>query len=54
MSAASAISQNYTDLVTLAARQTFGGIDITVTNGTDGNWNISDTMIFMKDIGVSG
>jgi len=52
-SAASAISQNYTDLVTLAARQTFGGIDITVANGTDGNWNISDTMIFMKDIGVS-
>jgi len=37
--------------VTLAARQTFGAIDITVANGTDGNWNTSDVMIFMKNIG---
>jgi len=49
--AASAISSNYSDLVTLAARQTFGGIDITISNGTDGQWNSSDVMIFMKNLG---
>ncbi|GBE81170.1 Glutaminase A [Sparassis crispa] len=51
---ASAISADYGDLVSLAARQTFGGIDITVSNGTDGQWNTTDVKIFMKDIGTSG
>ncbi|OCH91418.1 hypothetical protein OBBRIDRAFT_886945 [Obba rivulosa] len=48
---ASNISTEYADLVSLAARQAFGGIDITISNGTDGHWNTSDIMIFMKDIG---
>ncbi|KAH9935633.1 uncharacterized protein B0H18DRAFT_1082345 [Fomitopsis serialis] len=39
------ISSEYSDLVSLAARQTFGAIDIT--------WNTSDVMIFMKDMGTS-
>ncbi|EMD37369.1 hypothetical protein CERSUDRAFT_114042 [Gelatoporia subvermispora B] len=45
------ISPQYADLVSLAARQVFGAIDITVSNGSDGRWNMSDTMMFMKDIG---
>ncbi|KZT10664.1 uncharacterized protein LAESUDRAFT_643335, partial [Laetiporus sulphureus 93-53] len=49
---ASSISSQYSDLISLAARQAFGGIDITVSNETDGNWNTSDAMIFMKNMGT--
>ncbi|KAF8874080.1 hypothetical protein BD779DRAFT_1678882 [Infundibulicybe gibba] len=44
------ISQDYADLVSLSVRQTMAGIDITISNGTDGQWNTSDVMIFMKSI----
>lgn len=44
-------SANYSDLVSLAARQVFGSIDITVAEDDNGHWNTSDTMIFMKNIG---
>ncbi|KAF8883869.1 hypothetical protein BD779DRAFT_1443581 [Infundibulicybe gibba] len=44
------ISQDYADLVSLSVRQTMGGLDITISNGTDGQWNNSDIMIFMKSI----
>ncbi|KAI0930164.1 hypothetical protein AcV5_006948 [Taiwanofungus camphoratus] len=50
---ASSISGDYGDLVSLAARQVFGGIDITVSVGADGDWNTSDLKIFMKDVGTS-
>ncbi|EMD37367.1 hypothetical protein CERSUDRAFT_114040 [Gelatoporia subvermispora B] len=45
------ISPQYADLVSLAARQVFGATEITVSNGSDRQWNISDTLMFMKDIG---
>ncbi|EMD37366.1 hypothetical protein CERSUDRAFT_114039 [Gelatoporia subvermispora B] len=48
---ATKISPQYADLVSLAARQVFGAIDITVSAGSDGQWNSSDVQIFMKDIG---
>ena len=44
-------SENYSDLVSLAARQAFGAIDITVAEDDNGQWNTSDTMIFMKNMG---
>ncbi|EPT04923.1 hypothetical protein FOMPIDRAFT_1057715 [Fomitopsis schrenkii] len=44
-------SANYSDLVSLAARQVFGAIDITVAEDENGHWNTSDAMIFMKSIG---
>ncbi|KAF8883844.1 hypothetical protein BD779DRAFT_813306 [Infundibulicybe gibba] len=47
------ISQGYADLVSLSARQTMGGIDITTSKGSDNQWNASDTMIFMKSVGDS-
>ena len=50
---ATAISAQYGDLVSLAARQAFGSTEISISNGTDGNWNMSDVKIFMKDVGNS-
>ena len=46
------ISSNYVDLVSLAARQVMGSMDITVlqSNG-GGSLNESDVKIFIKDIG---
>ncbi|OCH90332.1 DUF1793-domain-containing protein [Obba rivulosa] len=52
--AAANISSQYVDLVSLAARQAFAGLDITISNGTDGQWNTSDVKIFMKDVGNTG
>ena len=51
--AASNISSQYVDLVSLAASQTFGSIEISVSKGSDGDWNTSDVKIFMKDMGNS-
>lgn len=51
MNDASLISPQYTSLVSLAARQTIGGTEITISMGADGSWNTSDVMIFMKVIG---
>ncbi|TFY62886.1 hypothetical protein EVJ58_g3577 [Rhodofomes roseus] len=50
---ATSISSEYSDLVSLAARQTFGAIDITVSQGTKSQWNTSDVMIFMKNMGTN-
>ncbi|KAK0500707.1 hypothetical protein EDD18DRAFT_1434560 [Armillaria luteobubalina] len=44
------ISDNYADLVTLAARQALA-VDITVSKDSTGQWNTSDIMTFMKDVG---
>ncbi|TCD67396.1 hypothetical protein EIP91_012431 [Steccherinum ochraceum] len=49
-----AISPVYTGLVSLAARQVIGSTDLTIANGTDGKWNMSDVKMFMKDVGSSG
>ncbi|KAL1946009.1 hypothetical protein VTO73DRAFT_2011 [Trametes versicolor] len=48
---ASNVSTEYSDLVSLATRQPFGSIDITVSSDADGNPNATDVRIFMKDIG---
>ena len=53
MDAAAAVSSAYTDIVSLATRQTLGALDITVSNGSDGKTNASDVKIFMKDVGTS-
>ena len=55
MGGARKISSNYADLVSLAARQVMGSMDITVLrNDADGSLNGSDVKIFIKDIGGSG
>ena len=53
MNDAAKISSHYVDLVSFAARQTMGSLDITVGNGANGNLNSSDVKIFVKDIGNS-
>lgn len=50
---ATLISSQYADLLSLAARQTFASIEISVSNGSDGKWNMSDVKIFMDDVGSS-
>ncbi|PBK93234.1 DUF1793-domain-containing protein [Armillaria gallica] len=53
ISEARQISDNYADLVALAARQALA-VDITVSKDSDDQWNTSDVMTFMKGIGDSG
>ncbi|KAJ4485238.1 hypothetical protein J3R30DRAFT_3282917 [Lentinula aciculospora] len=53
VSAATAISPNYVDLVSLASRQVMAGMEITVGSGADGELNASDIQFFMKDMGNS-
>lgn len=50
----SAISSDYADLLALTARQVLGSIDITLAIGSDGNWNFSDALVFMKNLGAFG
>ena len=52
MSDARQISDTYADLVTLAARQALA-VDITVSKDSQGQWNTSDVMTFMRDVGNS-
>ncbi|PBL00369.1 hypothetical protein ARMGADRAFT_1072730 [Armillaria gallica] len=52
MSDARQISENYADLVALAARQALA-VDITVSKDSQGQWNTSDIMTFMRDVGNS-
>ncbi|KAJ7032158.1 hypothetical protein C8F04DRAFT_664746 [Mycena alexandri] len=49
--AAAAVSPEYADLVSLAARQAMAGIEITLPPPADGSWNMSDVKAFMKDVG---
>ena len=53
LSAASAVSPQYANLVSLAARQTIGSTELTISKGSDGSWNTSDVKAFMKDVGTS-
>ncbi|KLO07475.1 hypothetical protein SCHPADRAFT_881683 [Schizopora paradoxa] len=41
----------YTDLLSLATRQIFGALEITIPKASNGTWNRSDIMIFSKDLG---
>ncbi|KIM22747.1 hypothetical protein M408DRAFT_281196 [Serendipita vermifera MAFF 305830] len=45
--AAAQISPNYVDLVTMAARQTFSSVELTVPTGSDGKLNASDPLLFI-------
>ncbi|KAK0486184.1 hypothetical protein IW261DRAFT_1663945 [Armillaria novae-zelandiae] len=49
MSNTSQFSDNYADLVALAARQAFA-IDITASQDNEGQWNGSDVMAFVRDM----
>ncbi|TFY68763.1 hypothetical protein EVG20_g3433 [Dentipellis fragilis] len=48
---AGAMSSDYADIVSLAARQVYGATELTIAKGSDGSWNTSDVMMFMKNIG---
>ena len=41
------------NIISLSAPFAMGGTEITISNGTDGNWNTSDVKMFMKDLGSS-
>ncbi|KIY67059.1 hypothetical protein CYLTODRAFT_376814 [Cylindrobasidium torrendii FP15055 ss-10] len=47
------VSDEYAQLVSIGALQALGTMEWTVSQSSDGSWNISDSMAFMKDIGVS-
>ncbi|KAF7368334.1 hypothetical protein MVEN_00154800 [Mycena venus] len=51
---ASAVSQNYADLISLGTRQAMAGLEITLSTSSDGTFNFSDVKAFMKDVGNSG
>ena len=56
MTAASSVSAHYSDLVSLAARQAMGGIELTIaqSSSSSSGWNTSDVKMIMKDVGTSG
>lgn len=54
LNAGTAISSKYADLLALSARQVLGTIDITIARGGDGNWNFTDVLVFMKNMGAAG
>lgn len=47
---ASRISSDYASVVALSVRQGFGAIEFTVSKTSDGQFNASDIMVFMKGI----
>ncbi|GBE79652.1 DUF1793-domain-containing protein [Sparassis latifolia] len=51
---ASQISSNYSAVVALSVRQTYGGIEITVSKNSAGQHNTSDVMVFLKEISSDG
>lgn len=51
--AASQISGTYSDLAIMAARQTFANMELTVSTGSDGKLNTTDTLAFLGLKGVN-
>ena len=51
LSAASNISPEYASIISLVTRQVMGGGEITMTKNTDGSWDETDIMMFVKDMG---
>lgn len=45
---ASAISSNYAGVVQLSIRQAFGAMELTISQSSDGSWNTSDVLMFLK------
>ncbi|KAI1795667.1 hypothetical protein LXA43DRAFT_731775 [Ganoderma leucocontextum] len=52
MSAAAKVSSQYSDIVSLATRQTMSALDITVGTDSSGNLVSDDVKIFMKNLGT--
>ncbi|THH06365.1 hypothetical protein EW145_g4138 [Phellinidium pouzarii] len=48
------ISSEYAAIVQLSVRQAFGATEITVSKNSDGTFNSSDILIFMKEISSDG
>ncbi|KAF7375163.1 DUF1793-domain-containing protein [Mycena sanguinolenta] len=48
--ATSKVSGTYADIAALAVRQAFGATELTISKASDGSWNTSDIMMFMKGI----
>ncbi|KAF5360962.1 hypothetical protein D9756_005161 [Leucocoprinus leucothites] len=53
MTAASEISSEYADILSLVTRQIFASLDITLEKTEGGDFNSSAVRIFMKDMGVA-
>ncbi|EPQ55448.1 DUF1793-domain-containing protein [Gloeophyllum trabeum ATCC 11539] len=51
---ASKVSSNYADIVALSVRQAMATVELTISKGSDGSWNTSDSMMFLKEISSSG
>ncbi|KLO16074.1 DUF1793-domain-containing protein [Schizopora paradoxa] len=49
-----AVSQEYADILALSLRQVMASMEITISVGSDGQWNTSDVMSFMKNMGNLG
>ncbi|KAI0347134.1 DUF1793-domain-containing protein [Trametopsis cervina] len=51
---ASVISSDYAAIAALSVRQAFGATELTISKNTDGSFNSSDIMMFMKEISSDG
>ncbi|KAG8213438.1 DUF1793-domain-containing protein [Butyriboletus roseoflavus] len=51
---ASAISSNYAGVVQLSIRQAFGAMELTISQSSDGSWNTTDVLMFLKEISSDG
>lgn len=49
-----AVSPEYADILALSLRQVMASMEITISVGSDGQWNTSDIMSFMKNMGNLG
>jgi len=54
LQAANSVSNNLGDLVSASIAQVFGSMQLTIGTDTHGNLNMSDIMMFMKNIGGFG
>ncbi|KIJ70073.1 hypothetical protein HYDPIDRAFT_23218 [Hydnomerulius pinastri MD-312] len=51
---ASTYSSNYAALAALSVRQAFGALELTISASSDGSWNKSDVLMFLKEISSDG
>lgn len=51
---ATKISADYAAIVALSVRQVIGATELTVSKNSDGSYNTSDVMLFMKEISSDG
>ncbi|KAI0040747.1 hypothetical protein FA95DRAFT_1566133 [Auriscalpium vulgare] len=51
MNTAFKVSPAYADLISIATRQAYAATELTIAKGSDGSWNQSDVMMFMKNTG---